>query len=101
MTSTHSDDHRSFAIAGNQKPTISLSDIHVVEKKIVLDVLDKARAGRTSVIIAHRLSTITNTDKVAVVDCGRVREEGTHEELLQNGEIYFNLAMAQEHPERT
>ena len=37
---------------------------------------------RTTLVIAHRLSTIRNADKIAVVDAGRIVEEGTHDELM-------------------
>lgn len=45
----------------------------------------------TRVIIAHRLSTIKNADKIYVLDKGRIVEEGTHEELMMNKDVYFNL----------
>ncbi|CAM4784836.1 unnamed protein product, partial [Rotaria magnacalcarata] len=57
--------------------------------------LDKARSGRTCMSIAHRLSTIQNSEKIAVVDRGKLKEEGTHDELLQLNGIYANLMLAQ------
>jgi len=52
--------------------------------------------GRTSLVIAHRLSTIKNADQILVIDNGRVKETGTHNELIQldNG-IYKNLSTLQ------
>ena len=51
---------------------------------------------RTTIVIAHRLSTIRNADKIAVVNEGKVVEQGTHDELLANTEgLYFNLTLAQ------
>ena len=44
-------------------------------EKIVQAALDKARSGRTCLTIAHRLSTIRNSEKIAVVDRGRMKEE--------------------------
>ncbi len=44
-------------------------------EKVVQAALDKARSGRTCVTIAHRLSTIQNSEKIAVVDRGRLKEE--------------------------
>ena len=47
--------------------------------------------GRTTVVIAHRLSTILNSDKICVVDKGRVVDEGNHENLLKTSKIYKNF----------
>nr|APD26504.1 ATP-binding cassette transporter subfamily B member 1-like X2 protein [Brachionus koreanus] len=58
---------------------------------VVQDALDKAQVGRTCIVIAHRLSTIQNSNKISVVKDGIVLEEGTHSELMQNKQFYFNL----------
>jgi ABC-type multidrug transport system ATPase subunit len=52
--------------------------------------------GRTSIIIAHRLTTIMDADKIVVIKRGKIREIGTHDELLQkpNG-VYRKLAKRQ------
>jgi len=50
--------------------------------------------GRTVVVIAHRLSTAARADRVAVVDDGRIVEEGTHAELLGLGGAYGKLFAA-------
>ena len=47
--------------------------------------------GRTTIAIAHRLSTIQDMDQILVLHKGRVREAGTHQELLANRGIYFKL----------
>ncbi|MEV0387533.1 ABC transporter ATP-binding protein [Nonomuraea sp. NPDC050643] len=57
--------------------------------------LETALAGRTSLVIAHRLSTIRGADHILVVDAGRVRERGTHEELLLGGGLYADLYRTQ------
>ncbi len=44
-------------------------------EKVVQAALDKARSGRTCLTIAHRLSTIQNSNKIAVVDRGKMKEE--------------------------
>lgn len=51
--------------------------------------------GRTSIVIAHRLSTIQNADKILVMHKGRIREIGTHQELLALGGIYYRLYQLQ------
>lgn len=57
-----------------------------------LDVLMK---GRTSFIVAHRLSTIQNCDSIMVLEKGKIIESGTHDELIELGEKYYELANAQ------
>jgi ATP-binding cassette, subfamily B, multidrug efflux pump len=52
-------------------------------------------AGRTTIAIAHRLSTIQDMDKILVLHKGRVRESGTHQELLAARGIYFKLFQLQ------
>jgi subfamily B ATP-binding cassette protein MsbA len=47
--------------------------------------------GRTSFVIAHRLSTITHADKIVVLENGRIIEQGTHSELIENRKKYFEL----------
>jgi ATP-binding cassette subfamily B protein len=47
--------------------------------------------GRSAIVIAHRLSTIRDVDRVIVLHKGRVREEGTHAELMARRGVYFKL----------
>ena len=57
--------------------------------------IDRLMEGRTSIIIAHRLSTIQRCDKIIVMHKGRVREAGTHQQLLAQRGIYYKLYQLQ------
>jgi ATP-binding cassette, subfamily B, bacterial len=61
----------------------------------IQQALKTALAGRTSLVIAHRLSTIREADQILVIDAGRVRERGTHDELLATGGLYAELYRTQ------
>ncbi len=71
------------------------SSIDSKTEQVILDALDRLMIGRTSLMIAHRLSTIRKADLVVVVNRGRVAEVGTHNELLVNGGLYYQLYAAQ------
>ena len=57
--------------------------------------LEKLMAERTSFVIAHRLSTIRNADQVLVLVAGEIAEQGTHDELLAEQGVYYDLYMSQ------
>ncbi|HYR83040.1 MAG TPA: ABC transporter ATP-binding protein [Terriglobia bacterium] len=57
--------------------------------------IERLMEGRTSIIIAHRLSTIQRCDKIIVMHKGRVREVGTHQQLLARRGIYYKLYQLQ------
>ncbi|XP_007447531.1 PREDICTED: multidrug resistance protein 3 [Lipotes vexillifer] len=71
------------------------SALDTESEKIVQEALDKAREGRTCIVIAHRLSTIQNADLIVVIENGKVREHGTHQQLLAQRGIYFSMVNVQ------
>lgn len=64
-------------------------------ERIVQLALEKAAAGRTTIIIAHRLSTVRNADVITVLDNGGVVEQGKHDDLMAKGGAYYTLVERQ------
>lgn len=60
------------------------SALDSVSEKLIQESLEKLTKGRTVITIAHRLSTITNSDKVVVLDKGKIIEQGSYQELLNH-----------------
>uniref|UniRef100_A0A8C0L9T3 ATP binding cassette subfamily B member 1 n=1 Tax=Canis lupus dingo TaxID=286419 RepID=A0A8C0L9T3_CANLU len=73
------------------------SALDTESEKVVQEALDKAREGRTCIVIAHRLSTIQNADLIVVFQNGKVKEHGTHQQLLAQKGIYFSMVSAKLH----
>jgi ABC-type multidrug transport system fused ATPase/permease subunit len=65
---------------------------------LVMEALERLTKGRTVITITHRLNTIRLVDKIIVLKAGVVAEEGTHDELLNRGEIYAQLCRVQSAP---
>ncbi len=65
------------------------SSLDSESEHLVQEALDKLMMGRTSIVIAHRLATIRNADKIVVLQKGLVLESGTHQQLMQNNEGFY------------
>lgn len=61
----------------------------------IQDAMNKLIEGRTSFVIAHRLSTIKNADKIILIKDGKIREQGTHDQLIQANRDYAHMFNAQ------
>ena len=89
-----------FARALAYDPAILILDeatanIDTETEMLIQDALPKLLAGRTSLVVAHRLSTIQDADKIIVLHRGKIREQGTHQELLAAEGLYHNLFLLQ------
>ncbi len=73
----------------------STASLDGVNERLMREALDAVSTGRTLVVIAHRLSTVVDSDKIVVLDEGRVIGEGTHEQLIASTPLYRELAQHQ------
>ena len=94
----------SFARALIRNPKILVMDeatshVDTETEELIQDALVNLMKGRTTIAVAHRLSTIQNADKIILIHRGRLREMGTHQELLLNRGLYYNLFKLQYDPE--
>ncbi|GJM43305.1 MAG: ABC transporter ATP-binding protein [Gemmatimonadota bacterium] len=90
----------SFARAILAQPRILIMDeatssVDTETERRIQDGVAKVLEGRTSFVIAHRLSTIRSADRILVIDGGKIREQGSHAELLARGGRYHELFIQQ------
>jgi ATP-binding cassette subfamily B multidrug efflux pump len=71
------------------------SSVDTETESLIQEAIRKLLRGRTSIVIAHRLSTIQSADKILVMHKGEIREQGTHQELLALGGLYYRLYQLQ------
>ncbi|MDP3447550.1 MAG: ABC transporter ATP-binding protein, partial [Eubacteriales bacterium] len=67
------------------------SSLDSISENAIQNALESVMVGRTSIVIAHRLSTVLAADRILVMKDGVIAEQGTHEELLEQGGVYCEL----------
>ena len=72
------------------------SALDLESESLIQDSLERLAHNRTTIIVAHRLSTITHADQIFVIDHGELKEQGTHNELMELKGIYFKLFQVQQ-----
>jgi ATP-binding cassette subfamily B protein len=90
----------SFARTLTYQPAVLILDeatanIDSETEKYIQDATLKMTEGRTSIIIAHRLATIKHADRIMVIHRGKLRESGTHDQLIRQKGIYYDLYQLQ------
>lgn len=71
------------------------SEVDIKTEKDIYEGIKKILKNRTSIVIAHRLSTIKNFDKILVLKTGKIKENGSHRELIDKKGLYYNMYIKQ------
>lgn len=90
----------SFARALAHNPRFMILDeatssVDTQTEAMIREALERLLEGRTAIVIAHRLSTIQRADRILVMHKGKLREQGTHQQLLAQRGIYYKLYQLQ------
>jgi ATP-binding cassette subfamily B protein len=67
------------------------ANIDTVTETLIQEALARLLKGRTAIVIAHRLSTVRNADRIVVINEGRITEQGSHQSLLAQKGVYYEL----------
>ena len=73
----------------------ALSSVDSENELIIQDALDRLMEGRTTLVFAHRLSSIISSDRILVLNNGKIEEEGNHDQLIKKRGTYYNLMSSQ------
>lgn len=71
------------------------SSLDANNEKHIIEKIKNSSEGRSTIIAAHRLSTIVNADKILFIENGKIKESGTHTQLMSKRGAYYNLVSKQ------
>jgi ATP-binding cassette, subfamily B, bacterial len=112
---------RGYRLSGGEKQRVAIARVILNDPRILIldeatshldsqsealiqQALERVMQGRTSLVIAHRLSTVLSADEILVMKEGRLVEQGTHSELLEQdgvyGQLYHTQFGGEKHPTR-
>ncbi|KAM5539204.1 hypothetical protein V8D89_007077, partial [Ganoderma adspersum] len=80
---------RGLMLSGGEKQRLVIARVLLKDPPILF--FDEADKARTSIFIAHRLRTVVEADLIIVLKDGQVEEQGTHEELMRAGGLYYSM----------
>jgi ABC-type multidrug transport system fused ATPase/permease subunit len=104
--------HRGTTLSGGQRQRVAIarallrrprlllldeitSQLDAANEAALREAVEDIAVGTTVIVVAHRLSTVINSDRIVVLDAGRVRAVGTHRGLVESDELYRELAAGQ------
>jgi ATP-binding cassette subfamily B protein/subfamily B ATP-binding cassette protein MsbA len=107
---------RGIKLSGGQKQRLSIaravlkdapilildeatSSVDTETEQLIQQALERLMEGRTTIVIAHRLSTVRSANSIVVLDGKRIKEIGTHEQLIAQEGLYYRLYNVQKHLE--